>query len=312
MEKTSEWLRAVDLTGDLNDLPDSPRTFADGGRFRVEIPEVENAEVLAVMLETAREMGVPIHRVSQGTGITRLGGGELRQVASLSAQAGIDMFLFMGVRGENGLSAHPRSLAGGSARKRLQGAQQLRYALEDVERALEAGNRGFLIADEGLLSVLSQLRERGAIPAEVLLKTSVSMGHGNPASARVLFELGANSFNLPVDLTLGTIAAIRRAIPIPLDIYIEAPADFGGGHRFHELAEIVRIASPVHIKFGLSTEVLTDPVGLHTQATANIQVKERVRLASVGLEVLDRAGLLGQMSPDPANGRPATRVTEEV
>lgn len=307
MEKTNAWLRAVDLSADLNDLPDSPLTFPDGGRFRVEIPEVENPEVLATMLRSAGEMQVPIHRASQGTGITRLSDKDLGMMASMSAAAGVDMFLFMGVRGENGPTSQPRSPAGGSARKRLQGADQLRFALADVERALEAGHRGFLISDEGLLWVLSELRERGDIPAEVALKTSVSMGHGNPASARVLCKLGADSFNLPVDLPLGAIAAIRRAIPIPLDVYVEAPADYGGANRFHEMAQLVRVASPVHLKFGLSTEVPTDPVGLHLQDVANAQVQERVRLAAVGLELLDRAGLSAQMSPVRPCARSAKR-----
>lgn len=272
-------------------------TFPDGGRFRIEIPEVENPEVFDVMLRAASQMGVPVHRVSQGTGITKLSNQDLRDMGAMASAHNIGVFLFMGVRGENGPLAQPRSRAGGSTRKRLQGATQLLFALEDVVRALKAGVLGFLVSDEGLLSVLNQLRSFGEIPAEVSLKTSVSMGHGNPASAQVLWHLGANSFNLPVDLPLGAIAAIRRAVPIPLDVYVEAPADLGGGSRFHELPEIVRIAAPVHLKFGLSTESPTDPVGLHLQSTANLQIKERVRLAAIGLETLDRAGFLGKMSP---------------
>jgi len=276
-------------------------TFPDGGRFRIEIPEVENLEVFDVMVYAASQMGVPVHRVSQGTGITKLSDRDLRDMQAMASTHNIGLFLFMGVRGENGPLAQPRSRAGGSARKRLQGATQLLFALEDVSRALSAGIRGFLISDEGLLSVLDQLRTLGEIPVDVSLKTSVSMGHGNPASAQVLWRLGANSFNLPVDLPLGAIAAIRQAIPIPLDVYVEAPADLGGGSRFHELPEIVRVAAPVHLKFGLSTESPTDPVGLHLQSTANLQIKERVRLAAIGLEALDRAGLLGKMSP-PGHG----------
>ncbi len=297
LERASAWLRRVDLSADLDDLPRSELTFSDGGRFRIEIPEVENAEVFEVMLRAADELGVPVHRVSQGTGITSLTDRDLREMHVLGAERGIDVFLFIGVRGENGSGAQARSPAGGSSRKRLQGGTQLLFALEDVRRALDAGIRGLLVSDEGLMSVLHQLRELGEIPPDVAMKTSVAMGHGNPASARVLYGLGASSFNLPVDLSLGAIAAIRRAVPIPLDLYVEAPAGMGGGVRFYELPEIVRVASPVHLKFGLATEVATDPVGVHLQSVANLQVKERVRLAAVGLEVLERAGLMGAMSP---------------
>ena len=199
------------------------------------------------------------------------------------------------------MGAHARSAGGGSARKRLQGVTQLLYALEDVNRALEAGIRGFLVSDEGLLDVLRDLRESGEIPGDVTLKTSVSMGHGNPASAKVLEKLGANSLNLPVDLPLESLAAIRQAISLPIDQYIEAPFTFGGSMRLYDIPEIVRIASPVNLKFGLSTEELTDPVGLHTQHTAILQIQERIRLASLGIEILSKEGLLSSMSPVSKN-----------
>jgi len=35
---------------------------------------------------------------------------------------------------------------------RLRGLDQLRYALEDILRAVDAGIRGFLIADSGLIA----------------------------------------------------------------------------------------------------------------------------------------------------------------
>lgn len=292
-----DWLRKVTLSPDLPDLPSSQGAFEDGGSFRIEIPEVENPQVFQVMLEAANNYGIRIHRVSQGTGITRLMERDLQKMAQLGYENDIEVYLFIGIRGDTGLSVQARSQAGGSTKKRIQGATQFAYALEDVYRALEAGIRGFLISDEGLMSVLRDLRAMGEIPSDVAIKTSVSMGYGNPASARVLETLGANSFNLPVDVSLGTLAAIRKAVRIPLDIYIEAPASLGGDVRLYELPDIVRIASPVNLKFGLSTEETTDPIGVHTQHTADLQVKERVRLAALGLEILSRNGLASEMSP---------------
>lgn len=295
--KAEDWLRKVNLSPELADLPSSELTFEDGGKFRIEIPEVENPKVFQVMLETADNYGIRIHRVSQGTGITRLMDRDLREMAQLGYENDIEVYLFIGVRGDTSLSVQARSQAGGSTRKRIQGATQFAYALEDVYRALDAGIRGFLISDEGLMSVLRDLREMGEIPADVGIKTSVSMGYGNPASARVLETLGANSFNLPVDVSLGTLAAIRKAVHIPLDIYIEAPASFGGDVRLYELPDIVRVASPVNLKFGLSTEEVTDPISVHTQQTADLQIKERVRLAALGLEILNKNGIAGDSSP---------------
>jgi hypothetical protein len=180
------------------------------------------------------------------------------------------------------------------------------YAFEDVHRALNAGIRGFLVSDEGLLSALKELKGLGKIPDDVALKTSVSMGHGNPAAAKVLEDLGANSFNVPVDLTLETLWSIRQTIGIPIDQYIESPAKLGGATRYYELPDIVRVCSPVNLKFGLSTEELTDPVGIHTSSLAQLQVRERVRLAALGLELLAEAGLQKEMADPnrPRNGVP--------
>jgi hypothetical protein len=307
-ERPNQWMKRLNLTADLNNLPHSALTFEDGGKFRIEIPEVENPGVFEVMIEEANKLGVPVHRVSQGTGIMKLSDKDLRQMAKIGAEQGIEVFLFIGIRGDTGMGAQARSESGGSTRKRLQGATQMLYALEDVKRAIDAGIRGFLISDEGLIWVLSQLRELGEIPADVVIKTSVSMGYGTPAAAKVLETLGINSFNLPVDLSLGTIAAFRHSIHVPMDLYIEAPTGMGGSNRFYELQDIVNIASPVHLKFGLSTEELTDPIGIHTQEKADLQVRERIRLAAIGLEILSNDGYMSFMSPKIKNrkGVPVT------
>src|SRR5204863_347721 len=73
----------------------------------------------------------------------------------------------------------------------------------------------------------------------------------NPAAARVLEQLGANTINLPTDLSLAQIAAIRAAVNVPLDVYVEAPDNIGGFVRHHEIPELIRVAAPVYVKFGL-------------------------------------------------------------
>lgn len=296
------WLQELGL--DPSDVPAraSLPAFDDGGRFQIEIPEVEDARVLLEVAEAAQHRKLPLHRVSQGSGITRLSSSDLREMAEIGAGYGAEVYLFMGVRGENGLGYQARSPGGGSTRKRLQGSRQFAWALRDVERALEAGIRGFLVSDEGLLASLASLRERGSIPSDVALKTSVSMGHGNAAAIRLLEASGADSVNLPVDLDLASLADIRRTVGIPLDQYIEAPALLGGGQRYYELGDIVRACAPVNLKFGLSTEVPTDPVGLHSRDIARAQARERVRLAALGLELLGEQGL-AEWIADPARKR---------
>jgi len=111
----------------------------------------------------------------------------------------------------------------------------------------------------------------------------------HPGGDRVLANLGATTINLPTDLPLGQIAAIRAAIEAPLDIYVECPDNIGGFVRYHEIAEIVRVAAPVYLKFGLRGTVDPYPAGGHLGTTLVALSRERVRRARLGLDYLARA-----------------------
>jgi hypothetical protein len=68
---------------------------------------------------------------------------------------------------------------------------------------------------------------------------------------RVLEDLGAITLNLPVDMSLAQIAAIRQAVDCPLDVYVEGTDDYGSPVGYCEIPELVRLTAPVHLKFGL-------------------------------------------------------------
>jgi hypothetical protein len=95
--------------------------------------------------------------------------------------------------------------------------------------------------------------------------------------------------NLPTDLSLAQIAAIRAAVDVPLDIYVESPDSLGGLVRLPEIAELVRVAAPVYLKFGLRNAPEVYPTGRHLEATAIALSRERVRRARLGCELLARA-----------------------
>jgi hypothetical protein len=164
--------------------------------------------------------------------------------------------------------------------------------------------------------MFSAMRAAGELPADMQAKVSVMLPVANPASARVIADLGAGTINLPTDLTLAQIAAIRAAVDLPLDIYVECPDNLGGFVRFHEIAEIVRVAAPVYLKFGLRGTSDPYPAGGHVEATLVSLSRERVRRARLGLDQLERsrdevgtplssrAGALGLAVPMPL----ATRV----
>ena len=121
-----------------------------------------------------------------------------------------------------------------------------------------------------------------------MLKISVTLAAANPATARVLEDLGATSINLPVDLSLAQIAAVRQAIDAAIDFYVEGPDDFGGTVRHYEIPELVRVAAPVYLKFGLRNSPGLYPSGQHLEATVLALSRERVRRAAIGLGICRR------------------------
>ena len=270
--------------------PASSSRFPDGAHFRIEIPSVEGPGVLRAVLDEANERGVTVNRVSQGSGAMLHSTAELHEMSVIGADAGIEVSLFVGPREEWGVSAMSRSADGGALAGGIRGMRQLRYAVEDVLRAMECGIRGFLVADIGLLKVLSDAQQRGEIPADTIWKMSVLAAPSNPATIGVLEGLGAHTVNLPTDLTLAELAEMREVTDLPLDLYVEAPDAMGGIVRGEQVADLIAVASPLYVKFGLRNSRGLYPSGMHLQADAEIIGREKVRRAFVSLEWLARSG----------------------
>lgn len=289
MERVRDFLQSQRYPrGDLNDLPTTPKRFPDGAAYRIEIPSTEGPKALAAVLEAADEYGVAVHRVSQGSGIWMLGDEEIREMCRLGAAAGIEVSLFVGPRAAWGASAQVRASAGKNLGARLRGMEDVVYATEDVMRACELGLRSVLVADEGQLWLLNEMKKAGALPADLVVKISVQMGAANPISVKLLEDMGAGTYNLPTDLTLPQIAAIRSAVDLPLDVYIEAPDDFGGFMRHYETPEFIRIAAPIYVKLGLRNAPNIYPSGLHLEDTAIKLSRERVRRAALVMNIINR------------------------
>jgi hypothetical protein len=286
--------------GDLNELPTSEKRFPDGAQYRVEIPSTEGPRCLEAVLEEAERRDVRVHRVSQGSGVFLHTDAELDDMARLAADARVEMSLFARPNAAWGLSASARAHAGLAAA--AHGQEQVVANLEDCVRAAAHGFRSVLIADLGVLYAFGEARTAGLLPSEMQAKVSVMLPAANPASARVLERLGASTINLPTDLTLAQIAAIRAAVDVPLDVYVEAPDNVGGFVRHHEIPELIRVASPVYVKFGLRNAPDVYPAGTHLEATTVALSRERVRRARLGLELLARSGYEPQTSELGAAG----------
>jgi hypothetical protein len=262
----SALLEALEKLGipsrDRNELPDSGRTFPDGAHYRIEIAGVEGVPALEALIDESLKRNTPVHRVIATVGgATLLTQSELRDFAQLAHEAKIQVVMGPApVRGWD-LGRQVVTSEGLVSGYRLRGSDGLATWLRDVERCLEAGIRGFLVVDEGMIWVLNEMKKAGALPEEVVLKCSVFAGHGNAAGAKVIEHLGADSFNPLADLPLAMLASIRSAITIPMDVYLYIVDAMGGFNRFWEGAEIARVCAPVYFKIepGLSEAGLYKP-----------------------------------------------------
>ncbi len=266
----------------------SSRRFPDGAHFRVEIPSVENLRVLEAVLATAAERGVVVNRVSQGSGAMLLEESELRELSAAGAEAGIEISLFVGPREGYGVGAHARSADGSAHAGQIRGMRGLAYAVEDVARASEAGIRSFLVADQGLLTLLVDMQAAGELPADCGWKISVAMAPSNPAALAVLEALGATTVNIPSDMTPAELAELRAATSLPIDLYVESPDSLGGVVRGNETADLVAIGAPLYAKFGLRNSRPLYPAGEHLVEEAVAIAREKVVRAAVALEWIER------------------------
>jgi hypothetical protein len=177
-----------------------------------------------------------------------------------------------------------------------------------VKRATRLGLRCVLVSDIGALQMVAKMRAEGELPPDLIIKTSVMMAPANPASARILELLGANTINIPSDLTIPQIAAIRAAIDAPIDFYVEAPDNIGGFIRYYEIPDLIRAASPIYLKFGLRNAPDVYPSGTHLENTVLALSRERVRRAEMACGMIARFCPDAVMSPLGARdmGIPAT------
>ncbi len=280
-EETRAYLKKQGLPpGDLFEMPTSTARFPDGGAYRIEVPTVNTAEAVGALLETATRNGITINRVTETYGMFRHTRQELKDYCRLCGQYGAELLLSVGPRATYDTGATVLSSQGVRISYRLRGMEQVLRGVEDVKRGYDLGCRGFLIYDEGMLWLVGQMRKDGALPGDMIFKTSAHLGHCNPCSFRLLESLGADSINPVRDLSIPMIAALRAAVQVPLDVHTDNPPGSGGFIRVYEAPEIVRVAAPVHCKTGNSV------VSGHGQLTSASDARKMADQASIVVEMV--------------------------
>ena len=148
---------------------------------------------MAAVLAAAQQHGIRIDRISQGSGIMLETDAEIVEMVRLGKENRVEACLFVGPRAGWDIGVQASTVAGKNLGASLRGADQLVYGIEDVRRGCDLGLRSVLVADLGQLFVLSKMREAGELPRDLSFKVSISLAVANPATARVLESLGANT-----------------------------------------------------------------------------------------------------------------------
>lgn len=296
-EATREYVKKLGLPpGDLFDMPSSPLRFSDGGAFRIEVPTVNSAEAVAALLETAAKSGITINRVTETYGMFRHTRTEIKEYCRLCNEHGAELLMSVGPRATYDTGATVLSPQGVRISYRLRGMEQVLRAVEDIKRGYDLGVRAFLIYDEGMLWLVGQMRKDGALPPDIIFKTSAHLGQCNPCSFKLLESLGADSINPVRDLQIPMIAALRAAVKVPLDVHTDNPPGSGGFIRVYEAPEIVRVAAPVHCKTGNSV------VSGHGEMTSAAEGKRMADQAAIVVEMVTKYYPELTQSPKGASG----------
>ncbi len=282
---TAKMLADIGLPeGDSYNLPSSTLTFPDGANYRIEISGVERLSVLHTLIDEMDKRDVKIHRIiSTVMGSTLLSDEELEEFAQVAHDAKLEVILTPGPRALWDIGRQVATPEGVLCGMRYRGMKGIIHMVDDILTNIELGFNGFLVVGEGGLFALNKLRENGTIPKEVVFKLSIFAGHANPAGAKVLEMLGANTFNPVGDLTLPQLAAIRAAVEIPLDLHIWLFDAWGGFNRIYEAPEMTRICSPCYFKIepGPSAGSLYKPWGVGLEKLVREKVVYAEKLISL-------------------------------
>jgi hypothetical protein len=291
LQKIRDFMEKEGIPGrDAYDLPSSNKTFPDGAHYRIEIAGVERASTMEALIDEARKRNVTVHRVIAAVGgSTYCDFEELRAMAQMAIEEKIEMVMTVGHRKGWDVGSKEISTAEGAMQAfRLRGSDHISYHIADIMRNIEAGHRGFLVYDEGILFLLNKMRAEGLIPKETIFKFSVFGGYCSAAGAKVVESMGVNSMNPSSDVSLPILGSIRKSVDIPLDVYIIIVDSFGGMFRAYEAPEIARVASPCYFKFEPGTSETDIYKPWITETWHQGLIREKVKIASIVLEIMQR------------------------
>ncbi|MFF9808953.1 hypothetical protein ACF1G5_28200 [Streptomyces coeruleorubidus] len=270
--------------GDGIEMAASPEQYDGGGQYGVEIPVINSYRELLQVTACLDEAGITVTRYNETHGSILLSDAELKDMFALCRDRREGILISLGPRPEYDVkSTFYRTPFGLEMGRQINNHDAFRACVEETVRLADLGCRGIIVYDLGVARVLAEMREDGALPSDLVLKTSSHCMATNPFLARIFAENGADSITTAHDLGLPVLQEMRRLSPgLPLDVPIDVYRTKGGFIRFYEAAEIVQIAAPVMLKIGASAQ------GHPYDTVSDATTRERVARVARTLEMLDR------------------------
>lgn len=278
------------------ELLQSSKQFPGGGNFAVEIPVINNLEILESTISALKEEGIPCTRFNETHGSILLSDDEIREMLCVCAENNYGIAFSIGPRPEyDRKAAFYRGKFGLEQGRRVNNNDAIANSVEEVLRLVDLGCRGVIVYDMGVMRILSEMRKSGFLPRDLFFKASSHCIVSNPVTAKIWEELGVDSVTVLHDVDLIVLQEMRRMTNgLILDVPIDAYDDKGGFIRFNEIPEIVQVAAPVILKMGASAQV--NPYDQVNPKT----IKKRVSRVALGLEYLERSGIPARFAPKTA------------
>ncbi len=276
-------------------LRSSGKQFPGGGQYGIEIPVVTSLKILETIVPLLQNAGIMRARFGETVGELVLSESEKMEMLACCNETGYGMLFSTGPRPEYDRKAtFARSEFGIEQGRVLNNHEAFAHAIDGALRVIDAGCKGIITYDLGVLRTLSRLRHDGVIPKDTTFATSTHSMVANAMIAEVYVENGANNLVVLHDISLQVVQEIRAHVPdsvsisLPIDVYKAK----GGFIRFGEIPEIIQVGAPIFLKMGASAQ------GHPYDAVTKDGIARRVERVKIGLDHLARSGLDAACLPD--------------
>jgi hypothetical protein len=252
IEEISKYIeKKLDAPGrDLYSIPTSKARFPDGAHYRTELLPTTVKEYERVF-ELSEKYDFTGNKITDTRGAMYDTDEEIIKKVELCRERGAELVMSPGA-GEHQVDISHQMVSKALVEGKSRGMDMLVRNVADMMRCLELGCRGFLVYDEGMMTIIAQLRKDKLIPPETTFKVSACISISNPLALRFWIqkaELESNDSLNPIrDMNLPMLAALRAVTNQPLDLHAYWGTNLA---RTLDTPEMIRVAAPAYFKVSL-------------------------------------------------------------